>query len=329
MPLFPIFANLAGRDVLVVGGGEVALRKVEALLHTGARVQVHAQALHPTLAQWLDEGRLERREGDFDSAWLDAVWLVVVATDDAGFNARVAAEAERRHRFANVVDDARLSGFQVPAVVDRDPLLVAISSGGAAPMLARRLRERLEAQFDDALGEFAALFAQHRDAIRQCLPDLAQRRRWFDRVIDGPVATLLRSGRRDAALRAFDEALRQPDMPATGSVSLVGTGSGKPGELTLDALRAMNQADVVVFGSGVSAEVLALARKDATRLAAPEDHEVCLALVLEHAERGSRVVWLEPGDAFRGSPDNRLLAQLIAQDVACEAIAGIAPIGQT
>jgi len=324
MPLFPMFANLAGRDVLVVGGGEVALRKVEALLHAGARVQVHARALHATLARWVEEGRLRRRGGEFDPAWLDAAWLVVVATDDAGFNARVAAEAERRHRFANVVDDAGLSGFQVPAVVDRDPLLVAISSGGAAPMLARRLRERLEAQFDDALGEFAALFAQHRDAIRQRLPDLAQRRRWFDRVIDGPVATLLRSGQRDAALRAFDEALRQPDVSATGSASLVGAGSGRPGELTLDALRAMNQADVVVFGAAIPAEVLALARKDATRLPAPEDREACVALVAEQARRGQRVAWLEPGDAFRTSPGG-LGARFAELGVACEVVAGIAP----
>lgn len=324
MPLFPLFADLRGREVLVVGGGEVALRKVEALLHAGARVRVHALALQPTLAQWCGEGRIERVEGEFDPAWLDAAWLVVVATDDAGFNARVAAEAERRHRFANVVDDARLSGFQVPAVVDRDPLLVAISSGGAAPMLARRLREQLETQFDDSLGEFAGLFAQHRDAIRQRLPDLAQRRRWFDRVIDGPIQSLLRSGQRDAAARAFEEALQLADVSVIGSVSLVGTGSGKPGELTLDALRAMNQADVVVHGAGVSSEVLALARKDATRLPAPEDREACIALVAVHACRGQRVAWLEPGDRFRAQSDDRLRTRFIELDIVCETIAGIA-----
>lgn len=325
MPLFPMFANLAGRELLVVGGGEVALRKVEALLHAGARVRVHARALQSTLAQWCGEGRIERAEGDFDPAWLDTAWLVVVATDDGGFNAHVAAEAERRHRFANVVDDARLSGFQVPAVIDRDPLLVAISSGGAAPMLARRLREQLEAQFDDSLGQFAGLFAQHRDAIRQRLPDLAQRRRWFDRVIDGPVQSLLRSGQRDAAARAFEDALRLADVPATGSVSLVGTGSGKPGELTLDALRAMNQADVVMHGAGVSTEVLALARKDAPRFSAPVDRDAGIALAVEHVRRGQRVAWLEPGDAFRVQPEGQLRLRFDELGITCEFVAGVAP----
>src|SRR5690606_14242173 len=177
MPLYPLFADLAGREVLVVGGGEVALRKVEALLHAGARVRIHARELHPELAQQAARGGLERLDGDFDPGWIETAWLVVVATDDARFNAGIAAEATVRRRLVNVVDDAALSSFQVPAVVERAPLQLAISSGGAAPMLARRLRERLEAGLDPALGELAGLFAAHREPIRARLPDLGRRRR--------------------------------------------------------------------------------------------------------------------------------------------------------
>ncbi|WP_149194713.1 NAD(P)-dependent oxidoreductase [Luteimonas suaedae] len=324
MPLFPLFADLSGREVLVVGGGEVATRKVEALLQAGAQVQIHAHALAETLSRWLAEGRLRRREGDFDPAWLDEVWLVVAATDDRAFNARLAAEAGGRRRLANIVDDAELSTFQVPAIVDRAPLLVAISSGGAAPMLARRLREQLETQLDHSLGDFAGLFARHRAAIRRQLPQLARRRRWFEQVLDGPVPVLLQAGQREAAEQAFQAALQSSqDTPAAGSVTLVGTGNGDPGLLTLKALRALNQADLLVCDAAVVPAVLALARRDAERVAMPADAAEQLSLLVRQANAGKRVVALKPGDAFRRPPDDRLPNELAGQGIACDVIAGI------
>ena len=324
MPLFPLFADLSGREVLVVGGGEVAQRKIEALLHAGAQVQVYARALNDTLAQWQAQGRLRRREGDFDPAWLDDVWLLVAATDDHAFNATLAAEAGSRRRLANVVDDAELSTFQIPAIVDREPLLVAISSGGAAPMLARRLREQLETQFDHALGDFARLFARYRPDIRHELPELAQRRRWFERVMDGPVLQLLRTGQTEAAEQAFQSALRSSqDTPAAGSVMLVGAGTGDPGLLTLKALRALNQADLLVCDAAVGDAVLTLARRDATRVPMPTDEEARRNLLIHHANAGQRVVCLKPGNAFQHAPDNRLSSELIAQGIACEVIPGV------
>lgn len=324
MPLFPLFADLAGREVLVVGGGEVAQRKIEALLHAGAQVQVYAHALNDTLAQWQVQGRLRRREGDFDPAWLDEIWLLVAATDDHAFNAYLAAEAGYRRRLANVVDDAELSTFQIPAIVDREPLLVAISSGGAAPMLARRLREQLETQFDHALGEFARLFARHRADIRRELPQLAQRRRWFEHVMDGPVLQLLRTGQPEAAEQAFQSALRSSqDTPAAGSVMLVGTGTGDPGLLTLKALRALNQADLLVCDAAVGDAVLTLARRDATRMPMPVDEDARRALLIQHANAGQRVVCLKPGNAFQRAPDDRLPRELMALGIACEVIPGV------
>lgn len=324
MPLFPLFADLSGREVLVVGGGEVATRKVEALLQAGAQVQIHAHTLGDTLSEWLAQGRLRRREGDFDPAWLDEVWLVVAATDDRACNARLAAEAGRCRRLANIVDDADLSTFQVPAIVDRAPLLVAISSGGAAPMLARRLREQLEAHLDHSLGDFAALFARHRAEIRRQLPELARRRRWFEQVLDGPVPALLRSGQRETAEQAFVAALHDSrDTPTAGSVILVGAGNGDPGLLTLKALRALNQADLLVCDAQVAPAVLALARRDADRVPMPADTAETLALLVRHANDGQRVVALKPGDAFRVPPDHQLPRELVAQGIVCEVVAGV------
>lgn len=324
MPLFPLFAQLEGRDVLVVGGGEVASRKIEALLQAGARVQVHAHAVDDAVRAWIDEGRVSRLHGEFDPRWLDEAWLVVAATDDRPFNARLATEAHSRRLFANVVDDAELSTFHIPAIVDRTPLQVAISSGGAAPMLARRLREQLEAQLDHSVGELAALFARHRDAIRDRLPQLAQRRRWFEQVMDGPVPALLQSGNRDAADATLQDLLqRGSDTPVAGSVTLVGAGNGDPGLLTLKALRALNQADLLLH-EGVGPGVLAMARRDAPRLPLPLDPHALIELLDRHVRSGQRVVCLKAGDAFRTPPDDGLHRALAERGVACEVIAGVA-----
>lgn len=323
-PLFPLFADLAGREVLVIGGGEVAARKIEALLQAGAQVRVHAHVLNATLAQWLAEGRVQRLEGAFDPGWLDHVWLLVAATDDRAFNAELAREAGSRRLLANVVDDAELSTFQIPAIVDRAPLLLAISSGGAAPMLARRLREQLEAQLDHSLGEFAGLFARHRAAIRSRLPQLALRRRWFEQVMEGPVPVLLQAGQRESAEKAFLAALESSgEVTAAGSVLLVDAGAGDPGQVTLKGLRALNRADFLVCDAQSHPAIVALARRDASRLSLPNDDDALLALLLEHAQSGQCVVCLKSGNAFQTATGHYLAQRLGQLGIACEVIPGV------
>lgn len=323
-PLFPLFADLDGREVLVVGGGEVAARKIEALLHAGAQVRVHAHTLNDTLSHWLAQGRIQRLEGAFDPHWLDQVWLVVAATDDRSFNAELAREAGARRLLVNVVDDAELSTFQIPAIVDRAPLLLAISSGGAAPMLARRLREQLETQLDHSLGEFASLFARHRATIRSRMPQLALRRRWFEQVMAGPVPVLLQAGQQEAAEQAFLAALDSSgDVATAGSVFLVDAGSGDPGLVTLKALRALNRADLLVCDARAHPAVVALARRDASQLLLPSDDDALLTLLLEHARSGHRVVCLKSGNTFQAEVDGGLAQLIRQQGITCDVISGV------
>lgn len=294
MSLYPLFADLRDREVLVVGGGDVATRKVEALLHAGARVCVCSPALAPALERLRSRGALEHRLEDFDPDWLDHAWLVIAATDDPAFNAWLAGEAERRRKLANIVDDAVLSTFQVPAVVDRSPLVVAISSGGAAPMLARRLRERLETQLDHSWGALAALFHKHRSAIRERFPDLGERRRWYDAVIDSSIPALLRSGGDDAAEAALLAGLASPARNA-GHIALIVIGSDA-GQLTLRALRIMNQADMLFAADDVASEALELARRDAPRERFTHLDDGFVLRIAAMSDQGKRVVVL-PGDA--------------------------------
>lgn len=341
--LFPLFADLRQRLVLVVGGGEVALRKVAALRAAGAVVRVGALALHPQLLTASERGEIEFLPGRFQQHWLDGAWLVVAATDDVAVNRAVAQAAEARRLFVNVVDDAELSSYQVPSVVQRGPLQIAISSAGAAPMLARHIREQLEIQFDEAYGALTELLARRRQSIRRYLPVLAQRRRWFEKFLAGPALTFLRRQDHAAAERAFDAALRSADAtPALGRVALVGAGPGDPGLLTLRALRLLNEADVILHDRLVSAEILALARRDAEFIEVAKEagnhhttQDGIHALLLEHAARGRRVVRLKGGDPFifgRGGEECEVLrAHRIPFEVvpgvtaalACAAYAGI------
>ncbi|MES2405032.1 MAG: bifunctional precorrin-2 dehydrogenase/sirohydrochlorin ferrochelatase, partial [Pseudomonadota bacterium] len=184
-PLFPLFADLRGRAVLVVGGGVVARRKIEALLEAGAEISVVALQLVPELDAWVRRGNVRHRGTVFEPAHLAGAWLVIAASGDAVVNRTVADAAAARGIFANVVDDAALSSVHVPARVRRGRLQIAISSGGAAPVLTRRLRERLVAELDDSIAALVDLLARERARIRWRFPQPGKRRRFFERLLDG------------------------------------------------------------------------------------------------------------------------------------------------
>ena len=342
-PLFPLFLDLRGRRVLVVGGGAVAARKIATLLEAGAHVLVAAEALEPGLAALALEHRITHLGPQFVPSQLDGVWLVIAATDDTSVNRAVADAAQARQVWANVVDDAELASAQLPARVQRGPLQIAISSGGASPMLARHVREQLETQFDDSIGALAQLLSQLRSKIRNRLPDLNARRAFFRRVLTGPAQALLRRGQPLAAQHAVEAQLHAGARDLQGRVTLVGAGPGDPGLLTLRALRVLNEADVILHDRLVSAEVLALARRDAERIEVGKtiggDHDATQArihaLMIKLAHAGKHVVRLKGGDPFvfgRGGEELQALRVAgisydvvpgITAAVACAAYAGI------
>ncbi|WP_233839884.1 siroheme synthase CysG [Dyella sp. 2HG41-7] len=331
MQLYPLFADLSDRPVLVVGGGDVAARKTSMLLKAGAKITVGAPVLGPQLREWVQQGRIAYLPGAYQSAWLDGVWLVIAATRSRPLNARIAAEGHALQRWVNVVDDPALSSFQVPALIDRSPLLVAISSGGAAPMLARRLRERIESLLDPALGSLLQLAQRYRSRIRARYADLGVRRRFYDWLHDDIVLASLRASQPARAEQQLVAALDDYQEPKQqGSVVLVGAGPGDPGLLTLRALRALNEADVILHDALISEEILDLARRDATRISVgkrgggthtpqPSIH----ALLLEHAKAGRRVVRLKGGDPFVFGRGGEELEFLRTHGIAYEVVPGI------
>ncbi|MGQ0799987.1 MAG: siroheme synthase CysG [Pseudomarimonas sp.] len=332
MRYYPVFLDLRERPVLLVGAGAVALRKSELLLRAGASVRVVALHAQPALLELAHDGRLQLALRAFASGDVDGVAFVVAATDDATVNAHVAAAAKARNIPVNVVDAPHLCTAILPAIVDRDPVLVAIGTEGTAPVLARRLRARIETLLEPSLGALATLCANWRDRVRARFPTIPQRRLFWERVIDGAPASDLRAGHRLRAERSMAELLAEHTntIESKGEVVLVGAGPGDPGLLTLHALRAIQDADVVFYDALVSQEVRELIRRDAEKIAVGKRagaHSVAQADIHQHllhaARAGQRVVRLKGGDPLTFARGGEELEFLRAHGIRYRVVPGV------
>jgi uroporphyrin-III C-methyltransferase/precorrin-2 dehydrogenase/sirohydrochlorin ferrochelatase len=330
MRYFPLFLDIKGKPVLLVGGGEIAARKFALLKEAGANVTVVAPALGDELRAALARGELNYLSREFSAADLDGQWLAIAATDDREVNAHVSAIATGARVPCNVVDDRELSSFIMPAIIDRSPVQIAVSTGGTSPVLARLIRERLETLLDSSLGSLASFADRWRGAIKQKFADIGARRRFLSWMLTGPVAAALRADRTAQAEELTRKALDAADGIPEGHVVLVGAGPGNQGLMTLQGLRALQEADVIVHDRLVSAEVLDLARRDAARFDVGKfvggggaTQEEINKLLVEHAQRGEYVVRLKGGDSFvfgRGGEEIDFLRQ---HGVSFEVIPGI------
>ncbi|PIJ31799.1 siroheme synthase CysG [Serratia sp. OPWLW3] len=308
MDYLPIFADLKQRPVLVVGGGDVAARKVSLLQRAGAEIRIVAQSLSPELEQQRQQGRVLWLGKTFDPQQLDDVFLAIAATDDNALNAAVFAEADKRRVLANVVDDQPRCSFIFPSIIDRSPLVVAVSSSGQAPVLARLLREKLEALLPASLGLMAQVAGRWRGQVKQRLASIGERRRFWENTFGGRFATLVANGQTAQAERQLEQDLHRfaaGDEGTQGEIALVGAGPGDVGLLTLRGLQVMQQADVVLYDHLVSGEILDLVRRDAERICVGKRagahsviQEETNRLLVELAQQGKRVVRLKGGDPF-------------------------------
>jgi uroporphyrin-III C-methyltransferase / precorrin-2 dehydrogenase / sirohydrochlorin ferrochelatase len=318
---FPLFFNLERQKVLVVGGGAVALRKLQLLERAGAWITLVAPHLEAEIERRAESGQIVLARREFDPGDLDGVRLVVAATSQRALNRWIASLADKRGIPVNVVDDREASRVIVPAIVDRDPVLIAVTSGGTSPVLARRLRERIEALVGTRTGRLAAWLAELRAVTRRRLRNLRARRRYFERLVDGPAARRFIEGDESGARRLAQRLLsaEAAARPATGEVTLIGAGPGDPELLTLKALRALQDADVILHDRLVPAAILDFARRDAERIsvgksaggAGTSQAEINELLIL-HARRGLKVVRLKGGDPFifgRGGEELEAIAR--------------------
>ncbi|MFQ2092207.1 siroheme synthase CysG [Aeromonas taiwanensis] len=330
MDYLPIFCQLDNKPVLLVGGGEVAERKARLLLDAGALLTVVAPELDPELAELAANGSIEWLAGEFAPQQLVGKWLVVAATDRREVNALVYQSANQARIFANVVDDPKRSSFIMPSIIDRSPLMVAISSGGKAPVLARLLREKLEAMLPQHLGAVAAFAGSLRDRVKARFATMGERRRFWERLLGADRLGQALARGDHASAHQLADTLFAEESKAHGEVVLVGAGPGDPGLLTLHALRQMQQADVVVYDRLVSDEVMALVRRDAKRIFVGKQagnhcvpQEGINQLLLDEAKKGQRVVRLKGGDPFIFGRGGEELETLVGTGIGFQVVPGI------
>lgn len=320
MDFLPIFLNLHDKPCLIVGGGRVALRKAELLLRAGSQVTALAPAFHPDFEPLAEAGRVALEHKAFEPEDLTGFFLVIAATDDRLLNTAIATTAQQRGILINVVDQPELCNFILPAIVDRSPVTIAISSGGRAPVLARLLRTQLESLIPANFGKLAELAGRFRSQVKRAISSPHERRRFWEQTLTGAPGKLMLAGRASAAEAAMTKALAAADSPAPlGYVALVGAGPGDPELLTLRALRLIQEADTVVYDRLVSPEILELVRRDAEKLYAGKaranhslPQEQINQLLIRLAKAGKRVVRLKGGDPFifgRGGEEIETLAK--------------------
>lgn len=305
MDHLPIFCQLRERDCLLVGGGDVAERKARLLLDAGARLTVNALEFAPQFHVWAEAGMLTLVEGVFDATLLDKSWLAIAATDDDAVNHHVSEEAEKRRIFCNVVDAPKQASFIMPSIIDRSPLMVAVSSGGASPVLARLLREKLESLLPQHLGQVAHFAGQLRSRVKQQFATVGERRRFWEKLfVNDRLAQSLANQDEQAVQTTTEQLLNEP-LDNRGEVVLVGAGPGDAGLLTLKGLQQIQQADIVVYDRLVSDDIMNLVRRDADRVFVGKragyhcvPQEEINQILLREAQKGKRVVRLKGGDPF-------------------------------
>ena len=301
MDYFPAFLDLKGRPCLLVGGGAVASRKARLLLSAGADLRVVSPWLTAELAELREQGRLRHEAREFKPGDIDGHWLVVSATGIPSVEKRVFSIAEQQRVFCNSVDDKASCSYITPAIVDRNPIVVAISSGGSAPVLARRIRSRIETMLPASIGQLASLAAGWRDRVKHRLEDFGQRLRFWEQFFDrpfSPQASALGEESLEALLDDFE-------AESDGEAWLVGAGPGDPDLVTLKAMQCMQAADVILHDRLVSPAVLELARRDADRISVGKQagckgstQEEINALLVKLVSEGKRVCRLKGGDPF-------------------------------
>ncbi|WP_020481826.1 siroheme synthase CysG [Methylomonas sp. MK1] len=331
MDYFPLFLKVKGQTCLVVGAGEIAARKIELLVRAGANIVVVALDIGNAVAAMQQSNQIVIRQKVFTHEDIDGMGLVVSATNCRSTNIEVSKLANQRKIPVNVVDDPALCSFIFPAIIDRSPLLIAISSSGVSPVLTRLLRARVESSIPASFGLLVQLAEKFKLLVKQRIPQPSLRRVFWEKILQGPVAELVFVGKQSEAEELLRSQLQQADPTANqGEVYLIGAGPGDPDLLTFKALRLLQQADVIVYDRLVSIEVLDMARRDAEKIYVGKQRdnhslpqESINQLLIDLALAGKRVARLKGGDPFIFGRGGEEIESFIQLGISFQVVPGI------
>ncbi|MDO7391491.1 siroheme synthase CysG [Acinetobacter baumannii] len=330
MDIFPISLKLQQQRCLIVGGGHIALRKATLLAKAGAIIDVVAPAIEDQLLQLIKTTGGEPFIEAFGEKFLSTPYrLVIAATNDAEVNKTVFEQCEARNLLVNSVDDIPHCRFMVPAIIDRSPLIVSVASNGTSPVLSRQIRTQLETSIPHGMGKLAEFSGKWRNQVKEEISNPDERRIFWENLYASPLKEQVFNDNLDVADSMLEQALQEWKAPK-GEVYLVGAGPGDPELITLKALRLMQQADVVIYDRLVSAPILELCRRDATKIyvgKARSNHSVpqegINALLVDYAKKGKRVCRLKGGDPFIFGRGGEEIQELFQAGVPFQVVPGI------
>jgi uroporphyrin-III C-methyltransferase/precorrin-2 dehydrogenase/sirohydrochlorin ferrochelatase len=326
MTYFPIWTQIKDQDCLVVGGGDIALRKIILLKKANAKITCITKTCVPEIEKLVDKVILR----EFEDSDINTQKLVVSATDDNELNTQVAKIAGEKNIFVNVVDSPELCTFTMGAIIDRSPIVISVSSAGKAPVLARLIRGKLESTIPNAYGKLADLSGRFRDKVKAKFDNIEDRRYFWEKAFSGIIAEKVFSGHEAEAEQELQSLLDDSSASKTGEVYLVGGGPGDPDLLTFRALRLMQQADVVLYDRLVSKEVMELVRRDAELIYVGKErdnHAVPQGginqLLVDLAKQGKRVCRLKGGDPFIFGRGGEEIEELAENNIPFQVVPGI------
>ncbi|VEL95650.1 uroporphyrinogen-III C-methyltransferase /precorrin-2 dehydrogenase [Alteromonas sp. 76-1] len=332
MDYFPLFLDARSLRCLIVGAGEVAARKLELIMKTPAHITVVAPWACETVKRLAKNEKVTLIEREFIDSDLTDKDMVFIATDKSETNQAIHDLAREQKVLVNVVDNTPLCQFITPSIVDRSPIIIAMSSGGVAPVLLRYLRQKLETVLPANLSKLGAFSEKFREKVKQSLNGVTARRYFWEDVLDGDIAEMVEKGQDSKADAAFETALTAAaeNNQVQGQVYLVGAGPGDPDLLTFRALRLMQKADVVVYDRLVSPQILELVRRDAEKIyvgKAKSNHSLpqddINQLMVDEAKKGNRVVRLKGGDPFIFGRGGEEIQTLIQHGIEFQVVPGI------
>jgi uroporphyrin-III C-methyltransferase/precorrin-2 dehydrogenase/sirohydrochlorin ferrochelatase len=332
MSLLPLFLDIKDKPCLIVGGGKIAARKLKMLCKAEAAITVIAPIICDEINALVKTHALILYLREFSDTDISNQSLIIAATNDTPLNKHISDLAKKKNILINVADDFKQGNIVLPSVIDRDPIQIAVTTGGASPVLARLLRRNLERCTPSAYGSLASLVEKYRQTVTETIQDEDSRRRFWEEVLQGPIAEMVLAGKVDSAEETLQHKLASKDFSNNdnGEVYLVGAGPGDPDLLTFRALRLMQQADAVVYDRLVSDQIMDLVRKDAEKIYAGKQRanhaiqqESINQLLVRLAKEGKRVLRLKGGDPFIFGRGGEEIETLMEEGVHFQVVPGI------
>jgi uroporphyrin-III C-methyltransferase/precorrin-2 dehydrogenase/sirohydrochlorin ferrochelatase len=317
MKYFPVFLDAKKISALVVGGGEVATRKVELLLKSTSNITIMSKTVCASIERLVNLHQLTWLKHNYQAGHLASINLVIAATDDMSVNKAIYQEATPLNILTNVVDQPELCTYITPAIIDRSPMIIALSSSGSSPILIRMLREQIEKTLPQAYGKLADFSHKFRDHVKARVKGLRNRRSFWENTLRGPIGQAILDGKQQQAEQQLIASIKQEIAPPSGEIIFIHTKEGKPDNLTLNAHRAMQFADAVFYDDSVNVELIEYIRRDAEKFpqAISSDILINYQHAIELAKQGQKVIYLLLGHEALPQNEALLISKIATQEM--------------